>query len=200
MASVQADAPGAMAAVKGLSAMRLQELCTQARFAGRVWPANFNAPGQTVASGERRGVEQLVELAAAAGAEETLILNVGVAAHTQLMQPVQNRLAELIESLRWREPEIPMVANVSGSILEKASTIRQALIDQITRPVEWLACVRTLAAAGCTTFLELGPGRVLSGLVSQTLEGAEVYASASPRRIKAFAESLHQMALEQPDP
>lgn len=189
MASAQADQPGAMAAIKGLPGELIEELCTKAAATGPVTLANYNAPTQIVVSGDPRGVQRLVELATAAGAEETLVLHVGVAAHSPFMKPVQQGLAESMESMDWLEPRIPMVANVSGEILTTAAEVHQTLIDQITRPVNWIACVQTLSGAGCTTFLELGSGRVLSGLVTQSAPDAETYASASPRRITSFAQS-----------
>jgi [acyl-carrier-protein] S-malonyltransferase len=189
MALVQAEQPGAMAAIKGLPFELIEALCAQAAAAGSVTLANYNTPTQTVVSGHPSGVQRLVELAAAAGAEETLVLHVGVAAHSAFMAPVQDGLTALMESMQWQEPWIPVLANVSGEILTTAAEIHQMLIDQITRPVKWIACVETLYQSGCTTFLELGSGRVLSGLVSQIAPEAETYASASPRRITSFAQS-----------
>jgi [acyl-carrier-protein] S-malonyltransferase len=191
MARAQADQPGAMAAVKGLPGVMIEELCAQATAVGdgAVTLANYNAPTQTVVSGHPAAVQRLVELATQAGAEETLVLHVGVAAHSPFMAPVQRGLAAMMESMQWQEPRIPMLANVSGEVLTTASEIHQTLIDQITRPVKWVACVETLQRSGCTTFLELGSGRVLSGLVTQIVPDAETYASASPRRLSAFAQS-----------
>jgi [acyl-carrier-protein] S-malonyltransferase len=189
MARSQAEQPGAMAAVKGLSSDVIEELCAQASAIGPVTPANYNTAMQTVVSGHPDGVQQLVQLAAEAGAEETLVLHVGVAAHSPFMLSVQRGLAATMQSMRWQEPRIPMLANVSGEILTTAGAIHQTLIDQITRPVKWVACVETLAQTGCATVVELGSGRVLSGLVSQIAPHLETYASASPRRITAFAQS-----------
>jgi [acyl-carrier-protein] S-malonyltransferase len=154
--------------------------------------ANFNAPSQTVVSGDPAGVARLVDLAVRAGAEETLVLHVGVAAHSPFMEPIKRGLSSLIGTLPWREPDLPMVANVSGAVLTTGAAIRHTLIEGITRPVEWVRCVRALHASGCTTFLELGPGRVLTGLVSQIVTEVMVYASASPRRISVFAESVNR--------
>jgi [acyl-carrier-protein] S-malonyltransferase len=168
---------------------QIEELCLQAAAEGAVTLANFNTPTQTVVSGHPDGVQRLVELATEAGANETLVLHVGVAAHSPFMAPVQRGLAVSMESMVWQEPRIPMLANVSGAILTTAAQIHQSLIDQITRPVKWVACVETLHRSGCTTFLELGSGRVLSGLVSEIAPDSETYASASPRRLTAFATS-----------
>jgi [acyl-carrier-protein] S-malonyltransferase len=188
MAHTQVRHPGAMAAVKGLPAELIEELCLQASSAGPVTLANYNAPTQTVVSGDPEGVQRLVDLATAAGAEETLVLHVGVAAHSSFMEPVQRGLAASMQPMAWQAPRIPMLANVSGEVLTTADQIHQTLIDQITRPVRWVACVETLVRSGCTGFLELGSGRVLSGLVTQIVPNVETYASASPRRISAFAQ------------
>lgn len=190
MAQIQAKSPGAMAAVIGLPAEVLQGVCDAATAeAGMVRLANVNSPTQIVVSGTDAGVERAIELADQAGAEKAVRLQVGAGFHTPLMGTVQTRLAQVMAMLDWHDPGTPLVANVSGALCTSASEVRQALVEQITRPVQWVACIRTLIQAGCTTFLELGPGRVLSGLVRQIDRQVEASAADSPRKIEEFVQA-----------
>jgi [acyl-carrier-protein] S-malonyltransferase len=189
MQGIQSERPGAMAAVIGLDAERVEELCRQASEAGLVAPANLNSPSQTVASGEEAGVERLIELAQEAGAKRALRLRVGAAFHSKLMEPVQARLEEVTSGLDWSEAEVPLAANFSGELVSAGEDVRRALIAQIASPVRWVDCVKTLSGAGCTTFLELGPGRVLSGLVKQIDPELETVSADSPAALREFADS-----------
>ena len=190
MNDAQTERPGTMAAVIGLPPDRLEELCREASAAGLVAPANLNTPAQIVVSGEVSGVERLMELAQEAGAEKVVRLQVGAAFHSELMKPTQAKMAEAMEDVQWSDPRVPMASNASGTLVTTGDEVRQALIDQIASPVRWVECARSLADAGCDTFLELGPGRVLGGLVRQTL-GMETDASSadSSKRLEAFLES-----------
>jgi [acyl-carrier-protein] S-malonyltransferase len=190
MNEAQTERPGTMAAVIGLAPERLEELCRQASEAGTVAPANLNTPSQIVVSGEVAGVERLMELAQEAGAEKVVRLQVGAAFHSELMKPAQTRMAEAMEGVGWSDPRVPMASNASGGLVTSGEQVRQALIDQIASPVRWVDCVRSLGDAGCETFLELGPGRVLGGLVRQIV-GMEADASSadSPKRLEAFVEA-----------
>jgi len=192
MAEIQSARPGAMAAIIGLPQEKVEELCEQASEAGVVAPANVNSPSQIVASGEESGVERLLELAEEADAKRALRLQVGAAFHSELMKPVQKDLAETMDGLSWDEPDTPLVANWSGEILTSGQAIHEALVTQIASPVLWVDCVRTLREAGCGTFLELGPGRVLSGLVRQIDPEAEVMNADSREALTSFAESHPQ--------
>jgi [acyl-carrier-protein] S-malonyltransferase len=190
MAEIQSQRPGAMAAIIGLEAGQLEQLCEQAWKDGAVTLANLNSPTQIVVSGEEAGVERLLELAGEAGAARTVRLQVGAAFHSPLMTPVQTSLAETMKTIDWSDPEVPLVANFSGREVSDQDGLREALIAQIASPVRWVDCVRTLVDAGCTRFLELGPGRVLSGLVRQ-IAGADVEAASADSRDKLaqFAEA-----------
>jgi [acyl-carrier-protein] S-malonyltransferase len=190
MAEIQAERPGAMAAVIGLSAERLGELCAEASTAGPVAPANLNTPVQTVVSGEEAAVERLMELAGEAGAEKVVRLQVGAAFHSELMKPVQDRLAAEMEGISWRDPDVPLVSNASGGVVRTAGEVREALVAQIASPVRWVECVQVLAGNGCEAFLELGSGRVLSGLVRQVIGmEADTAAVDSPKKLETFLES-----------
>jgi [acyl-carrier-protein] S-malonyltransferase len=184
MAGIQDERPGAMAAVMGLESARLAELCEQASAdAGSVALANLNSPTQIVVSGEEAAVERLVELAKEAGAARALRLQVGAAFHSTLMEPVQARLREVTEALDWSDPSPPLVSNASGQVVADGEGVRQALVAQIASPVLWVDCVRTLLGAGVTRFVEVGPGRVLSGLVRQ-IAGDEAEATPADSRAK----------------
>jgi [acyl-carrier-protein] S-malonyltransferase len=188
MAEIQSERPGAMAAIIGLPAEQVRSLCETASAAGVVAPANLNTPAQIVVSGEEAGVEHLLELARQAGAEKAQRLQVGAAFHSELMRPVQARLAESMETIRWSDPQVPLVANYSGETRTTGGQIHEALIAQIASPVQWVACTQTLLAADCNTFLELGSGRVLTGLVRQINPDVDAFAADSPAKNTAFAQ------------
>jgi [acyl-carrier-protein] S-malonyltransferase len=193
MAEIQNERPGAMAAVIGLPIERLRELCEETP--GLVRPANHNTPTQIVVSGEDEAVTALGEKAREAGADKVVRLSVGAAFHSSLMEPVQAKMAEAMQDVAWSDADVPVAANASGGLVQSADDVRQALIDQIASPVLFVDCVRTLAEAGADTYLELGPGRVLSGLVRQIL-GMETDASSadSPAKLEKFA-SAHAEAV-----
>lgn len=188
MAEVQREIPGAMAAVIGLPVDTLRDLCEQASSAGQVGVANLNTPTQVVVSGSEAGVERVRELAQAAGAEKAVRLQVGAAFHSAFMQPLEARLAETVARLTWREPEVPMASNASASLVTTAKGVREALLAQIARPVRWVECVRTLTSSGCSSFLELGAGRVLSGLVRQIDPEVETASADAPDKVTRFAQ------------
>jgi [acyl-carrier-protein] S-malonyltransferase len=190
MAESQSERPGTMAAVIGLPIDQLSALCEQASEAGTVAPANLNTPAQIVVSGEVAGVERLMELAQEGGAEKVVRLQVGAAFHSELMKPTQAKMAEAMEDVQWSEPSVPMAANASGQLLTSGEDIHQALIAQIASPVLWVECVQALDQAGATSYLELGSGRVLSGLVKQILGmETDVSTADSPAKVDSFVVS-----------
>lgn len=186
MAEIQSERPGAMAAVIGLSADVLGALCERASEAGIVTLANLNTPTQIVVSGEEPAVERLMELAGEEGAQRVVRLQVGAAFHSELMRPVQERMAEAVAQVAWSDPRVPVAVNASGSIVETADALREALVAQIASPVRWVECVQALVAAGCSSGLELGPGRVLGGLVRQIDPSLGVFSADSPVRLDEF--------------
>ena len=190
MAEAQGERPGTMAAVIGLPIERLQELCAQASEAGTVAPANLNTPSQIVVSGEVGGVERAMELAQQAGADKVVRLQVGAAFHSELMKPAQAKMAEAMEDVEWSEPDVPLASNAFGRLVTTADEVREALVAQIASPVRWVECVQALDAAGATTYLELGSGRVLGGLVKQII-GMDVDTNSvdSPAKLETFASS-----------
>jgi [acyl-carrier-protein] S-malonyltransferase len=190
MAAAQDERPGTMAAVIGLPIEQLSELCERASEAGTVTPANLNTPSQIVVSGEVAGVERLMEIAQEAGAEKVVRLQVGAAFHSELMKPTQAKMAEAMDGVTWSDPQVPMASNASGELVTTGDGVRQALVAQIASPVRWVECVEALSRAGASSYLELGSGRVLTGLVRQIL-GMETDASAvdSPAKLENFAAS-----------
>jgi len=164
---------GAMAAVMGLPASTIESICREAsawpdgRPDDGVWPANLNAPGQIVISGESAAVDRAIELAKSNGARRAVRLAVSAPFHCPLMQPAADRLAKDLEGVIFKEPSIPVVVNVDASVVRSGASAREALKRQVTAPVRWEESVRALAALGGRRALEVGPGRVLSGLIKR---------------------------------
>jgi [acyl-carrier-protein] S-malonyltransferase len=187
MAGIQSERPGAMAAIIGLSTEQVEQLCEQASEGGVVAVANLNSPTQIVASGEEAPVERLVDLAKEAGAKRALRLQVGAAFHSELMVPVFERLRETVEGVSFSDLRTPLVAICSAEVVRSADAIREALLRQIISPVRWVEVVQTLVGSGCRSFLELGPGRVLTGLVRQIEPDAELATADSVQKLEEFA-------------
>jgi len=188
MAASQSERPGAMAAIVGLAPEQVRELCAQASALGTVAPANLNTPSQIVCSGEEDAVMKVIELAEQAGADKALRLKVGAAFHSELMEPTQRRMAEAMAGVEWQDPQTPLVGNATAALKTTGDEVREALIAQIASPVLWVDCVRTLRGQGCDTFLELGSGRTLSGLIRQIDDAAETFSADSSTKLDAFAE------------
>ena len=160
---------GAMAAVLALQSEQVIEVCAEAaRETGLVVAAaNFNSPVQTVISGALGAVEKAVALAKARGARRAVMLPVSAPFHCALMQPAQEEVARVLGGIALAEPRIPVAANVTGGLVRTAEEARDALTRQVTGAVRWVDCVRALAGAGVDAFVEVGPGKVLCGLMKQ---------------------------------
>ena len=157
MADFQAEHPGAMVAVIGLSEQELDPLRSTASVEGSIALANINAPGQIVVW--RAGaVAKLGELAGQAGAERVVPIAAGAAFHGELMRPVQAQMSEAMAGVHWCDPLVPIAVNAYGRIVRPAEELRDALAAEIASPVRWVDCVGSLVEAGCYEFLELGPG------------------------------------------
>lgn len=157
--------PSTMAAVLALLDEKVEELCAQVDDV--VAPANYNCPGQVVISGTMEGIDAACEKMLAAGAKRALKLKVGGAFHSPLMQPAQEELAEAIEAAEFKTPRCPVYQNVDGKAHTDPKEIKENLIKQLTAPVRWTQDVQAMIADGATEFVELGPGKVLQGLVSK---------------------------------
>jgi [acyl-carrier-protein] S-malonyltransferase len=160
---------GAMAAVLSLSADQVAEACAEAaaQAALTVAAANLNSPNQTVISGSAAGVEKAIELAKARGARRAIMLPVSAPFHCALMQPAQDEVARVLDALTLADPRIPVAANVTGRLVTTADGARDALIRQVTGAVRWVDCMQALISAGAEIFIEVGPGKVLCGLLRQ---------------------------------
>lgn len=158
---------GAMAAILGFPLDQLQKACDDASQGEVVSPANINSPDQIVISGHTGAVERAAELARQRGAKRAVMLQVSAPFHCALMKPAQDRLAEDLRRLKFSDPEVPVVANFDAEAKTGAEPSRQALIFQVTGAVRWLECVQKLIGMGATTFIEVGAGKVLSGLMRQ---------------------------------
>jgi len=156
---------GAMAAILGLDDDTVRAVCTENSTESQVVQAvNFNAPGQVVIAGNTAAVERAIEKARAAGAKRALKLPVSVPSHCDLMKPAAEKLGVFMQDLAFSDPVTPVIQNVSASICEGEAGIRQALIGQLYQPVLWVDTVRSMAESGITHMIEMGPGKVLTGL------------------------------------
>ncbi|GGE97273.1 ACP S-malonyltransferase [Flavobacterium limi] len=157
--------PSTMAAVLGLADNIVEEVC--ASIDGVVVAANYNCPGQLVISGETTAVEKACEAMKAAGAKRALILPVGGAFHSPMMEPAREELAAAIEATSFSTPICPVYQNVTANAVSAADEIKKNLIIQLTAPVKWTQSVQQMIADGATLFTEVGPGKVLAGLINK---------------------------------
>ena len=160
---------GAMAAVLALDAAQVAEACVEAaRETGlTVQAANLNSPGQTVISGAAAAVEKAAAICKAKGARRAVMLPVSAPFHCALMRPAQEEVARVLSGISMHDPRIPVAANVTGGLITTADATRDALIRQVTGAVRWVDCVQSLKGAGADLFVEVGPGKVLCGLLKQ---------------------------------
>ncbi len=159
------DQPGTMAAILGMADEQVEAICNLLGAEALVVPANYNAPGQLVISGSVDGVRQAMALAKEQGALKAVELNVSGAFHSPLMSPAKTALAEKIEATDIRDLSIPVYANVTASPVTGGDEIKKALLDQLENPVRWYESINNMAGAGIAQFTEVGPGRVLRGLL-----------------------------------
>ena len=157
--------PSSMAAVLGLEDEKVEEICSNIE--GIVVPANYNCPGQLVISGETAAVEKACEALKAAGAKRALLLPVNGAFHSPLMKPAQDKLAKAIENTKFNKPIIPIYQNITTTAVEDPEEIKKNLIAQLTGPVKWTQTVRNMIADGAESFVEVGPGKTLQGLIKK---------------------------------
>jgi [acyl-carrier-protein] S-malonyltransferase len=171
---------GAMAALIGLDDASIPELVAGATAHGIFVVANRNAPGQVVVSGERAAVEAGAELAKGLGAKRAIVLPVSVAAHSPLMTEAAAGMAAALADVEVRDPAVPLLANADAHTLTTAEACRAELVDHLTAGVDWVAAVERMTADGVTTFVEVGPGRVLTGLIKRIAPDAETIVADDP--------------------
>ena len=161
------EGQGAMAAIIGLDALKLQEVCEQARKQEVLSPANFNAIGQIVVAGHSGAVLRAIELAKQAGAKIAKKLPVSVPSHCSLMKPAAEKLQLELETIEFNTPEIPIINNVDVRLVTAPDDIKAALVKQLYSPVRWVETIQTMTADRVDTMLECGPGSILTGLIKR---------------------------------
>ncbi len=182
---------GAMAAILGLDAEKVAQACTEAANGDVVSPANMNGGGQVVIAGARDAVARAGERAKALGARRVIALPVSAPFHCALMKPAELRLAPELRALRVQSPRVPIVANVDAEVKRDAPQAIEALVQQVSSPVRWEAVVRRLASEGVTTYVEVGPGTALSGMVRRIHPEATVVNFGSPDDLGAIESLIH---------
>ena len=182
---------GAMAAILGLDADTVAQACAEAANGEIVSPANMNGAGQVVIAGARDAVARAGERAKALGATRVIPLAVSAPFHCALMKPAEDRLAPELRAITVHMPRVPIVANVDAEPKRDPSAAIEALVQQVSSPVRWEAVVRRLASEGVTTYVEVGPGTVLSGLVRKIHREATVVNFGSPGDLAAIEPLIH---------
>jgi len=184
------EGQGAMAAILGLEPEKVREACEQAAQGEVVAPANYNSPEQTVIAGAAGAVARAVEACKAAGAKRAVPLPVSAPFHCSLMEPVKPRLARVLAEIEVRAPAAPIVTNVEARPNADPGRIQQLLVEQVVAPVRWVECVQAMVDAGVTHMVELGPGKVLSGLVRRIAKDVVVLNVEDPASLEKTLEAL----------
>jgi [acyl-carrier-protein] S-malonyltransferase len=181
---------GAMAAILGLPPAEVTAICKRAAENEVVAPANLNSPDQTVISGHAAAVKRAVELASAGGAKRAVMLAVSAPFHSELMRPAQERLEKDLRQTPFAPLRIPLVTNVDAAVITNGDEAREALIRQVTLPVRWEESMRELIEQGASTFVEVGSGRVLSGLLRQIERSVHCFNVEDPKSLETALERL----------
>ncbi|MCX7847674.1 MAG: ACP S-malonyltransferase [bacterium] len=177
------ERPGTMASVLNLAAEKVAEICARIPDA---YVANYNCPGQVVISGSKEGIARASEACMAAGAKRVIPLQVSGAFHSPFMGSAQARLRPLLEEVEWREPHITVLANVTGTPYTSVGEIPELLGRQVVESVRWEECCRWMLARGIERFIELGPGKVLQGLMKKIEPAVQVLSAETPAEIGAL--------------
>jgi [acyl-carrier-protein] S-malonyltransferase len=184
------EGTGGIAAILGLDEGPIREVCAAAARGEVLEPANLNSPGQIVIAGHKGAVDRAVKAAAGLGGRKSVLLPVSAPFHSALMKPAADRLAAELERVAVRAPRVPVVRNVDAGRTTTADDVKPFLIRQVASPVRWADCLTALAREGATVWLEVGPGRVLSGLLKRTIDGARGLAVEDPDSLDAVAAAL----------
>jgi [acyl-carrier-protein] S-malonyltransferase len=163
---------GAMAAIMGMELEAVERVCAEAADGEVVQVANINSTGQIVIAGHRAAVARAVALATGQGGKKSVMLPVSAPFHCALMAPTAERLAPMLEAVAVDDPRIPVVRNVDAGVTRTRDDVKPFLLRQVASPVRWAECVRRLVGEGATTFVEVGPGRVLTGLLRRIVDDA----------------------------
>lgn len=183
---------GKVVALLGLSPEVVRDLCQEASSNGIAAPANFNSPGQVVIAGEKAAVDRAVELAKAKGCRKAIPLPVSVPVHTPLMQPAADRFAHDLNEVDWKDLQVPLVNNVDAQPIQRASDIQDSLIRQLPSPVQWEESVKNMYAMGIRTFIEVGPGSVLTGLIKRCIPEVTLLNVQDPKSFDITAKAVSQ--------
>lgn len=190
---------GAMAAILGLSPADVAEICRKAADGEVVSPANMNSPEQTVISGGAAAVKRAVEIATQAGAKRAVMLPVSAPFHCALMLPAQQRLEPDLRAAKFHALRFPLITNVDAEAIETGDEAREALIRQVTRPVRWLDSIREMIDSGVKIFVEVGPGKVLSGLLRQIDRSVRCFNVEDAASLQATLDKIAQARSEASD-
>jgi [acyl-carrier-protein] S-malonyltransferase len=191
---------GAMAAILGLSTTEVADICKKAAENDVVSLANLNSPEQTVISGSAAAVKRAVEIASQSGAKRAVILPVSAPFHCALMMPAQLRLEPDLRATQFSALKIPLITNADAQAITAGEEARDALIRQVTAPVRWLDSVREMIESGVTVFLEVGPGKVLTGLLRQIDRSVRVFNVEDSASLNSTMEKLAQARAEVREP
>src|SRR6202789_1068286 len=187
---------GAMAAILGLPPAEVLEICKKAADNEVVSPANLNSPEQTVISGNAAAVKRAVEIASQSGAKRAVILPVSAPFHCALMMPAQVRLEKDLRAARFSSLKVPLITNVDAEAISTGDEARESLIRQVTSPVRWLDSIHEMIEAGVNVFVEVGPGKVLTGLLRQIDRGVRVFNVEDSASLKTTLEKIAQARTE----
>jgi [acyl-carrier-protein] S-malonyltransferase len=190
---------GAMAAILGLPPAEVSEICKKAADNEVVSPANLNSPEQTVISGNAAAVKRAVEIASQSGAKRAVILPVSAPFHCALMAPAQKRLERDLRAVNFAGLKIPLITNVDAEAITTGDEAREALIRQVTAPVRWLDSVHEMIESGVTIFVEVGPGKVLSGLMRQIDRSVRCLNVEDAASLQATIDKIAQLRAESPE-
>jgi len=190
MQEAVAPGEGAMAALIGIDVETVQSICDEASAHGVCAPANINSPNQTVIAGHRPAVERAVELAKARGAKRAVMLPVSAPFHCELMKPAAEKLAALFDHTVFSDLKVPIVTNVDATLITCGGEARNALLRQVASPVRWSESITRLLDEGVTRFIEVGPGKVLSGLVRQINRQCQILNVEDAQSLEATAVAL----------
>jgi [acyl-carrier-protein] S-malonyltransferase len=190
---------GAMAAILGLPPAEVLEICKKAADNEVVSPANLNSPEQTVISGNAAAVKRAVEIATQSGAKRAVILPVSAPFHCALMAPAQKRLEQDLRAASFGPVKIPLITNVDAESIATGDEAREALIRQVTAPVRWLDSIHEMIESGVTIFVEVGPGKVLSGLMRQIDRSVRSLNVEDAPSLRAAIEKIAQLRAESPE-
>jgi [acyl-carrier-protein] S-malonyltransferase len=191
---------GAMAAVLGLSPADVAEICKKAAENEVVSPANMNSPEQTVISGSATAVKRAVEIASQSGAKRAVILPVSAPFHCAMMMPAQQRLESDLRAAHFSGLKFPLISNVDAEAITVGEEARDALIRQVTNPVRWLESIRDMIDSGVTVFVEVGPGKVLTGLLRQIDRSVRVFNVEDSASLQSTVEKLPHARAEVREP